>query len=101
MYIYPILFTHAFTNGLLSCFHIVAIGNSPAVNISMQVTVGTSVFISGLYRQSPLQAPSLWASPPIFMKPPKRFFFLLRLYLFIYFGPCWVCAAAQVFFQLQ
>ena len=89
MYIYPILFTHAFTDGLLSCFYLVAIVNSAAVNISMQVTVGTSVFISGLYRQSPLQAPSLWASPSIFMKPRKRLFFLIKkLYLFIYFGPC-------------
>ena len=76
MYIYHILFTHAFTDGLLSCFYIMAIVNSAAVNFSMQVTVGTNVFISGLYRQSPLQAPSLWASPPIFMKPPKRFFLI-------------------------
>ena len=60
MYIYHILFTHAFTDGLLSCFYIMAIVNSAAVNFSMQVTVGTNVFISGLYRQSPLQAPSLW-----------------------------------------
>ena len=58
MYVPQLLFIHSSVDGHLHCFHVLAIVNSAAVNIGMQVSF--SILVSSGYMPSSGFAGSLW-----------------------------------------
>ena len=50
IYIYHIFFVHSFTDGYLSCFHVLAIVNSAAVNIEVHICLQINNLIRELLK---------------------------------------------------